>query len=128
MVVGKPAAAVMTSSPGLQGALAEHGRGQGRERQQIGRGAGVGGHRLLHADALRDQALEFLVEAAGGQPAVERGIDQRHVGLGIEHAAGRRHRRLSGKEGTRRFLIGGEFADLVEDALAQGVALHAAAR
>jgi hypothetical protein len=83
---------------------------------------------LLHADALRDQALELLVEAAGGEPAVEGGIDQRHIGFGIEHAAGRWHRRLSGKEGTRRFLIGGEFAHLVEDALAQGVALHAAAR
>jgi hypothetical protein len=52
---------------------------------------------LLQRRCVRDQALEFLVEAAGGQPAVERGIDQRDVGLGIEHAAGRRHRRLSGQ-------------------------------
>ena len=52
---GKAGREVMTSSPGLQRASPSV-RSQGRKRQQIGRGAGVDGQGIGHADDIRRNA------------------------------------------------------------------------
>ena len=97
-VVGKPAATVMTSSPGAQPPVAQLGRGQGREGQQVGGGAGVDQHALAHAEPAREFAFERVGEAAGGEPEIQRGIHQQaHFG-GIEHPAGDGHGGFAGHE------------------------------
>ena len=80
----------MTSSPGLDGARAQARRRERVEGHQVGRRAGVHAQRMLHADEGGQLALELRVEAAGGQPAVQRGLDHQLQFLDADHLAGRR--------------------------------------
>jgi hypothetical protein len=55
----------------LDGALAQLGRSEGAEGHQVGRRARVDGDQVLDADEGGELFLEFGVEAAGGEPAVQ---------------------------------------------------------
>ena len=59
----------------LDGALAQFGRGERAEGDQVGRRARVNGDEVLNADEGSQLLLELGVETARGQPAVQRGID-----------------------------------------------------
>ena len=54
---------------------------------------------MPHAHPPREFALELLGVPPGGQPHVERGVDQVDDLLGVEDAPGARHRRATGFEG-----------------------------
>ena len=112
---------------GFQGALAQQGRCQRGKRQQVGRGSGIDGERTRYADACRDLLFELVVEAAGGEPAIKRGIDQGNVGLGIEYASSGRHSVLSRNEGCALLLLCGILAHLGEDLLALFFECHGVA-
>ena len=73
---------------GFDRALAEAGRGQGGERNQIGRRAGIDGEQIVHAEKFRQPLFEFVVETPGGEPAVERGFDHVPELGGADHLAG----------------------------------------
>ena len=93
--MGKPAAAVMTSSPGLQTALAQAFRRERRDRQQIGRRAGIAQQSMPHANPAGKLPLELIGEPAGRQPEIERRIDQSNQFIGIEHPPRDGHRGLA---------------------------------
>ena len=93
-VVGKPAATVITSSPGTRRRSAQLGRGQRRQRQQVGRRSGIHQQALAHAAPAGELALEAVCETSRGQPEIQRRIHQRPHFRRIEHLA--RHRHLAG--------------------------------
>ncbi|MCY1551022.1 hypothetical protein D9M68_873210 [compost metagenome] len=109
---------------GLDCAVAELGRCQGRERDQIGRRAGVHGHQVLHTQITRETAFEQRIEAPRREPCVERRIDhQLHFGR-ADDLARRRDHGFAGHEGrelTRQLAV---LADQREDLLAQLVFLE----
>ena len=76
-VVGNPAAHGDDLVAGAQRLVAEQRAGQRGDREQVGRRAGVAGERVARAEEPRERSFERVVEAAGGQPEVERGVDQR---------------------------------------------------
>jgi hypothetical protein len=61
--------------PLLDCAVAQLGRCERVERHQVGRRAGVDGDQVLDAEEGCKLFLEFGVEAAGGEPAVQAGFD-----------------------------------------------------
>src|SRR5207302_2218729 len=75
-----------------QAALAQLGRGERREGEQVGRGSGVAEDRVPPAGEAREPALEPAGEAARGEPEVERGVHQRDELHVVEDAAGGRDR------------------------------------
>ena len=92
-VVGKPAATVITSSPGFSAPLAELRRSERREGDEVGRRAAVHEDRVAAAEELaREAPLERVREAAGGEPEVERGVDEADDLLLVEYAPGDRDR------------------------------------
>jgi hypothetical protein len=100
----------------LDGALTQLGAGQGGEGHQIGRGAGVHRDQVFDAQELGQAFLEHGVEAAGGQPAVQRGVDHHFQFPGADDLARHRHGCLPGNEwlgcvGDVRVLLD-QFADL----------------
>ena len=70
-----------------------------RERDQIGRRAGVDEQRVGHVEVVGDAGLELLGEAAGGQVEVEARVDEVPQLLLVEHAPGVADGILRGVEG-----------------------------
>ena len=87
--------------PGWDGAIAKGRGGQGREGHQVRGRAGVDGEQVTGADALGESLLKAIVEAAGRQPELQRGLHQRLDVARVEHAA--RHGHSAGA-GHERFL------------------------
>jgi len=90
-----------------QRAVAQLGRGQAAQSQQIGRRAGVHQHGVPQAEEARELALKLRGEAPCGQPEVQRRFDQVFDLRVVEHPTGYRHRRHARLEGHRRkrFLV-----------------------
>ena len=84
------------------GAVAEFWRGEGREGNQVGRRARVDGEQVLHADEIGKALLKRVVEAPGGEPAIERGIDHGADLGGTDHLARWGNHGLPGDEGAVR--------------------------
>ncbi len=104
---------------GPQGPLAQGRRGQRGHGQQVGRGARVGGERVLAAQERLQPLLEGGVEAPGGQPEVQRGVHQRgQLRRAVDLARGR-DGRLARDEGPRRVRHLGILAHQLQDARAQ---------
>ncbi len=77
---------------GAQRLLLKLGRGECGNGEQVGRRAGVGGHGPADIEKFGEFALEIGIEASGGQPEIERGIDRVADFLGAENLArGRNH-------------------------------------
>ena len=84
-VVGNPAATVMTSSPGLRARSFSCGEVQRGEREEVRTGPGVDQRTFAHADKARELTLELVGKTAGGQPEIERRIDEMFHFVGVEH-------------------------------------------
>jgi hypothetical protein len=83
---------------GLELAVAEFGRGEGAEGDEIGGGAGVDEGGGTDSEEPGQLALEVLGEAAGGEPGIERGIDDGADVVGPDHLAGDLNAGLTGDE------------------------------
>ena len=108
----------------LDGALAQFRRGEGAEGDQVGRRARVDGDQVLDADELGQLTLELRVEAAGGEPAVERGFDHKLQLARADDLAGRRNHRLARGEGLGREGDVGELLDEFADFLTEDFGGH----
>ena len=73
---------------GLERAVAELRRSQGGEGHQVGGGAGVDQDSVADAEEAANSRFELRGEAAGGEPEIERGIDQIPHVRGVEDPAG----------------------------------------
>ena len=114
-VVGKPAATVITSSPGPQLPVAQPRRGQRAQRDEVRRRAGVDEDRVPHAEEAREVALERLRVAAGRQPELEPRVDE-ELQLGrVEdppgHGDGRHARHEDGRAEGELVVLGDELQD-----------------
>ncbi len=83
---------------GLEAAVAELGRGERRERDEVRRRAGVDEQGVRQAEVVGEARLELLGEAAGGQVEVEARVDEGAHLLLAEDAAGVAHRVAVGVE------------------------------
>ena len=104
-VVGKPTAAVITSSPGASGrsCRCDSRRGDG---EQVRLRAGADEHRVLRARSRRARpSAERIREPPLGQRGVQDGLGRRGEVLGVEHLGGDGHARRARLErllGQRR--------------------------
>ena len=73
-------------------------RGQRRQGQQVGGGAGVGQVRLADAQTARELPLELPGDGARGDPHVQRGRDHRRPVVLVEDRAGGQDRGTAGNE------------------------------
>ena len=117
-VVGNPAATVIDLAAGRDAPLVQLPGGQGGERQQVGGRARHGQPAMLQAEARRQRALEFGGIAAGGQPHVERGVEQMAQVVGVEHLAGAGNVGLAGDECPAALSLGEEIVAQRQDLLA----------
>lgn len=108
----------------LDGPLAELGRGERAESDEVGRRAGVDGDEVLDADELGQLALELCIEAACGEPAVERGFDHELEFARADDLAGRRDDRFAWGEGLGGEGDVGELLDEFADVLTEGFGGH----
>ena len=120
-VVGKPAATVMTSSPGLSCRLPSFGLVSAESAHEVGRRAAVDEGRGAGADVVREGVLELGGPAAGGEPAVERRVDQGDHVVGVEHLARDRDGRLPGDELSCGQRDVGELTHAVQDRLSADI-------
>ncbi len=91
-VVGKPAATVITSSPGLSRRSPSFGEVRAVTASRSADEPELTSVARADAEPARELFLELRGEAAGSQPEIERGIDQRLHVFGVEDAAGDRNR------------------------------------
>jgi hypothetical protein len=124
-VVGKPVAHGDDLVAGLDGALA-----------QLGEVSALKASRLAEEPELVVRAcstprncgqplLEGVVEAAGGQPAVEHGVDHVSKLAGANHLAGRRYGAGTRPECSAALRLAGVTLDEIEDLFSQWVGVHA---
>ena len=109
-----------TDGVGTKSAIAELGRGQRCQREQVGRGAGVDQERVALAGVACQVALEDPRLRPRGEPEVEAGAHQLDHLLWAEHAAGCRHARVLGIEGAGGMGGAGVLADEREDLIDGG--------
>ena len=100
-VVGKPAATVITSSPGRTRRSFSCGEVSALKATRLADEPGIDQQGRIAIHALGQLALELLGEPAGGEPEIEAGLDGQLQFLGIEHAAGVADRGLAGHERPR---------------------------
>ncbi len=85
--------------PRFDCAVAKIVAGKCGESNQVGRGTGVDGDQMLDAKIVGESLFEFVVEAAGGQPAVKRGFDHVLEFRRADDFAGGGDDTLTGNEG-----------------------------
>ena len=73
---------------------------QGLHGQQVGAGAGIAGQHMADAEPGGELLLEGVVEAAGGEPGVEGGVDHGVLFGVADDLAGGRHRVDAGLPGA----------------------------
>ncbi len=112
----------------LQPTLAEHRRGQRRQREEVRRGARVDEERETDSHGTRDGTLELVREPPGGQPEVERGVDEMPDVVGVEDLSADRDRRLAGDERPIGPPCLAVLGDQGEDPGAELLVAHAAPR
>ncbi len=96
-------------------AVAELGRRQARQRDEIRGGAGVDKQRVPQAPPLGERPFELGGESSGGEPKVERAIDEMDHVIIVKNAAGARNRRGGGIERLRRECRAMIFANQIQD-------------
>ena len=102
---------------GTQRLVLKLGRGKGGNGEQVGRGAGVGGHSPADIEELGELALEIGIEAPGGEPEVQRGIDRVADFLWAKDLARRRNHAFAWDKGARRVPLLGVLGDQLKDLL-----------
>ena len=101
-VVGKPAATVMTSSPGLSRRSPSFGEVRAVRASRLADEPELTSVAVRIPKYLREGLFELCGEAAGGQPEIERRFHERLDVFGVEDAAGDRHRSFARHERARR--------------------------
>lgn len=116
-VVEKPVATVRTSSPAFERPRAELRARKAAQGDEVGARPAVDEHRATGADVFRERPLEQGVEASGGQPAVERRVDEGREILAVEDLPGDRNGGLARDELALRERSDGETSHRVKDRL-----------
>jgi hypothetical protein len=86
---------------GLELAVAEAFGGQRGDGEQVRRGTGVDEDGLADAGEASELALELFGEASGGEPEVERGLDEGFEFFFVKDAAGDRNEGRAGDKFAR---------------------------
>ena len=95
-VVGNPAAQVMTSSPGLSALARSIGEVSAVIASRLADEPELTSQRISARRGIRAKPLfEFVVETPGGEPEVERAVDQDAMSAGAIHLARNRHHRCA---------------------------------
>ena len=101
--------------PCRDGAVAQRRGGQVGEGHEVRGGAGVDGEQVASADALGEPVLKTIVEAAGRQPELQRGLHQGLDVARVENAARHRDGAGAGHEGRLGMRDGVIFFDQRHD-------------
>ena len=97
-VVGKPAATVITSSPGCRRRSPSFGEVRAETASRFADEPELQRIACRTPTALRELQLELLRVAAGREPEVERRVNEVEQLVGVEDTTGDRNRRLAGDE------------------------------
>ena len=123
-VVGKPAATVITSSPGRSRRSPSFGEVRADSARRLAEEPELHSRACAAAETARELPLELRGEAPRRQPEIERGVDQVATGRRRRRPARDRNRRVSRHKRALRPLLPRVFGDEGEDPLPQELRLR----